>query len=132
MDNLVLLCRHHHRLVHEGGYGVRMTNNGMPKFTDPTGRTIPQAAETRFRGNVVALRRRNDRAGLEITLDTAIPLWEGEKMDEREALNNQRFLVDFGFSDSKASFSRSWLTIWSFSIQNLPFWQIPDGLTLRR
>ena len=22
MDNLVLLCRHHHRLVHEGGYGV--------------------------------------------------------------------------------------------------------------
>lgn len=86
MDNLVLLCRHHHRLVHEGGYGVRMTDKGMPKFTDPTGRTIPQAAETRFRGNVVALRRRNDRAGLEITPDTAIPLWEGEKMDDSMAV----------------------------------------------
>jgi len=86
MDNLVLLCRHHHRLVHEGGYGVRMTGKGTPKFTDPTGRTIPHVAETRFRGNVVALRRRNDRAGLEITPDTAIPLWEGEKMDDSMAL----------------------------------------------
>src|SRR6056297_3021856 len=82
MDNLVLLCRHHHRLVHEGGYGVRMTAKGTPKFTDPTGRTIPQAAETRFRGNVVALRRRNDKAGLVITPHTSIPLWEGEKMDD--------------------------------------------------
>ena len=86
MDNLVLLCRHHHRLVHEGGYGVRMTDKGIPKFTDPTGRTIPQVAETRFRGNVLALRRRNDKAGLGITPDTPIPLWEGEKMDDSMAV----------------------------------------------
>src|SRR6056297_1211769 len=86
MENLVLLCRHHHRLVHEGGYGVRMTAKGTPKFTDPTGRTIPQAAETRFRGNVVALRRRNDKAGLVITPHTSIPLWEGEKMDDSMAV----------------------------------------------
>lgn len=86
MDNLVLLCRHHHRLVHEGGYDVRMTAAGTPKFTDPTGRTIPQVAETRFRGNVVALRRQNSETGLEITPDTPIPLWEGEKMDESMAV----------------------------------------------
>ena len=24
MENLVLLCRHHHRLIHEGGFGVEM------------------------------------------------------------------------------------------------------------
>tara|TARA_Y100001933_G_scaffold210630_1_gene214922 strand:+ start:146 stop:466 length:321 start_codon:yes stop_codon:yes gene_type:complete len=100
MDNLVLLCRHHHRLVHESGYGVRMTDKGIPKFTDPTGRTIPQVAETRFRGNVLALRRRNDKAGLGITHETPIPLWEGEKMDDSmaveallwlESLKNPRF-----------------------------------------
>jgi len=92
MDNLVLLCRHHHRLVHENGYSVRMTDNGTPKFTDPTGRTIPQVAETRFRGNVVSLRRRNDRAGLEITPDTAIPLWEGEQMDYSMAIEELLWL----------------------------------------
>lgn len=86
MDNLVLLCRHHHRLVHEGGYGVRMTDKSIPKFTDPTGRVIPQVAETRFRGNVIALRRRNDRAGLGITPETPIPLWEGERMDSSMAI----------------------------------------------
>ena len=49
MENLVLLCHHHHRLVHEGGYGVQMTASG-PEFTDQTGRMIPATAETRSRG----------------------------------------------------------------------------------
>ncbi len=80
MDNLVLLCRHHHRLVHEGGYGVRMTAHG-PKFTDPTGRALPQVAETRSRGNVFALRQQNRNQGLRIGRETTVPLWEGETMD---------------------------------------------------
>jgi hypothetical protein len=86
MDNLVLLCRHHHRLVHEGGYGVRMTING-PKFADPTGRAIPPAPESRFRGNVVALKRQNRRNGLDIDPKTTIPLWEGERMDDGMAVD---------------------------------------------
>ena len=85
IENLVLLCRHHHRLVHEGGYGVRMTVSG-PKFTDSIGRTIPQAAETRFRGNVFSLMQRNRTSGLEIGPETTIPLWEGERMDDGMAV----------------------------------------------
>ncbi|MBS3748017.1 MAG: DUF222 domain-containing protein [Wenzhouxiangellaceae bacterium] len=85
MDNLVLLCRHHHRLVHEGGYGVRMTAAG-PKFTDPTGRTIPPTAETRSRGNVITLKRQNRGIGLDIGPETTIPLWEGERMDDGMAV----------------------------------------------
>jgi len=86
MDNLVLLCRHHHRLVHEGGYGVRMTAHG-PAFADPTGRAIPPAPEPRFRGNVVALKRQNRRNGLDIDPKTTIPLWEGERMDDGMAVD---------------------------------------------
>jgi len=85
MENLVLLCRHHHRLVHEGGYGVRMTAGG-PKFTDPTGRTIPASAETRSRGNVFELISRNRKSGLEIGPETTIPLWDGERMDDGMAV----------------------------------------------
>jgi 5-methylcytosine-specific restriction endonuclease McrA len=39
LDNLVLLCRHHHRLLHEGGYRIRMID-GRPRFHRPDGTTI--------------------------------------------------------------------------------------------
>jgi hypothetical protein len=38
LDNLVLLCRRHHRFVHEGGYGI----DEHGRFYDPWGRRIPQ------------------------------------------------------------------------------------------
>jgi len=47
LDNLVLLCRFHHRLVHEGGYGARALQ-GDVQFTDPAGRTIPEVPAARL------------------------------------------------------------------------------------
>jgi hypothetical protein len=41
LDNLVVLCRHHHRLVHEGGFSVRRTPSGKLEFRRPDGRLIP-------------------------------------------------------------------------------------------
>jgi len=46
----------------------------------------PGFAWRTFRGNVHALRRRNDNTGLGIAPDTPIPLWEGEKMDDSMAV----------------------------------------------
>lgn len=40
LSNLLLLCRHHHRLVHEGGYRVEHHRHGMV-FRRPDGRVIP-------------------------------------------------------------------------------------------
>jgi hypothetical protein len=40
LDNLVLLCRRHHRLVHEGGFGVERIAGGALRFTRPDGRVI--------------------------------------------------------------------------------------------
>jgi Domain of unknown function (DUF222)/HNH endonuclease len=42
LDNLVLLCRRHHRFVHEGGYSVDRTGNQF-RFRDPWGAPIPDA-----------------------------------------------------------------------------------------
>ena len=81
IDNLVLLCRHHHRLVHEGGYSVQMSDQGIPEFTDLFGCKIPQVGEKSFRGNVFTLARQNRESGLRITPETTVSLWEGEKMD---------------------------------------------------
>ena len=45
MDNLVLLCRHHHRQVHEGGYNVQVSHQGIPGFADPVRCKIPKVGE---------------------------------------------------------------------------------------
>jgi hypothetical protein len=42
LDNLVLLCRHHHTLVHEGGFGLRMNAQGHPEFRTPDGAELPE------------------------------------------------------------------------------------------
>jgi hypothetical protein len=41
LDNVLLLCRRHHRLVHEGGYAV----DDEMRFYDPWGRHIPPVAQ---------------------------------------------------------------------------------------
>ena len=43
LDNLVLLCRRHHRLVHEGGYGVERLPRGKLRFLDPDGAPVAVA-----------------------------------------------------------------------------------------
>lgn len=82
LANLLLLCRHHHRLVHEGGYSLAMNVAGEPLFTTPDGKLIPRGPETRFRGNVFALTTGNRRERLEIGPRTLVPYWCGEKMDD--------------------------------------------------
>jgi hypothetical protein len=44
LDNLVLLCHAHHRLVHEGGWSIRGDPNGRLRFHDPGGRERPARA----------------------------------------------------------------------------------------
>ena len=41
LDNLVSLCRRHHRLLHERGYSVRFDEEGEARFTNQYGLAIP-------------------------------------------------------------------------------------------
>ncbi len=41
MTNLVQLCRHHHRLVHEGGFDCKRLDDGQIVFSDEGGRDLP-------------------------------------------------------------------------------------------
>jgi hypothetical protein len=43
LSNLMLLCRRHHRLVHEGGYSVERLPDDTFRFRDPWGGPIPDA-----------------------------------------------------------------------------------------
>jgi len=81
MENLVLLCRRHHRLVHEEGFGVKAGQLGAINFTLPSGKVIPPCPTPNFRGNAVELKSRNRQLGLNINPKTPIPSWLGERMD---------------------------------------------------
>src|SRR5438477_6006440 len=41
LDNLLSLCRRHHRLLHERGYSVEFDDDGEPRFTNQHGIAIP-------------------------------------------------------------------------------------------
>jgi hypothetical protein len=43
--NLILLCRRHHRLVHEGGFSVTGDANEKVVFRDPRGEILENAPE---------------------------------------------------------------------------------------
>ena len=46
LSNLALLCRRHHRAVHEEGYQVERVPDGALQFRRPDGRILPDVAST--------------------------------------------------------------------------------------
>ncbi|MDP1931165.1 MAG: DUF222 domain-containing protein [Gammaproteobacteria bacterium] len=86
MDNLVLLCRHHHRLLHQEGYEIVRSAEGEFEFVTPQGRrmaraVVPQFIEVDRMKEALAIEREHDRIGLQIDARTAVTLWQGERMD---------------------------------------------------
>ena len=77
-DNLVLLCPFHHRLVHEGGYGVRR-GNGEVRFTRPDGSHV-EAVPPLIEGRADAVPTANADAGQAIDAGTCVPDWHGEPL----------------------------------------------------
>jgi hypothetical protein len=80
LDNLIQLCRHHHRLLHEGGFTVRRGRTGFAFFA-PSGKPIPQAPRLP-RGNCASILQANERNRIR---PTPLSLWPrhttGENVD---------------------------------------------------
>ena len=85
LDNLILLCPTHHRLVHEDGFDVQRLDDGAFRFTTPHGWTVrpPQRRETSSPDIVVT---QNESLGLSIDCETATAHWHGERIDYDHAL----------------------------------------------
>jgi hypothetical protein len=79
LSNLVLLCRRHHRQVHEGGARVRMLNDGALLFVDALGRRIDDAPPLSGEPGWIVERHRRD--GPPIQAGTASGQWRGERLD---------------------------------------------------
>jgi hypothetical protein len=83
IDNLVLLCRRHHRAVHEESFRIVVTEEGEFRFQRPDGRPLPQApsAPPVQQDAVASLVAAHVALGLEIDASTAMSGWMGERFD---------------------------------------------------
>jgi hypothetical protein len=90
--NLVTLCGFHHRLVHEGGFGVSATDGGSFVFTRPDGRRVPANGARCFRGNIPGVASLNRDVGLTITPETSRSRWLGERLDYSLAIEGMQYL----------------------------------------
>ncbi|WP_419942532.1 DUF222 domain-containing protein [Candidatus Palauibacter sp.] len=84
LDNLILLCRFHHRTVHEGGWRVEMGSAGAAHFRDPEGRIVPAVPPARDDVKApwttdAGLGRWHRQRG--INPWTATGRWEGDRLD---------------------------------------------------
>jgi hypothetical protein len=80
LANLVLLCRFHHRAVHEGGFGVRRRDDGLKFYTPegwPLGDTPPRVV-VRHGDPVVALVHANRRRGVKPHRHVGAAVYERE------------------------------------------------------
>ena len=87
LGNLVLLCRSHHRLIHEKGYEIVKDDNHDLIFLDPQCNALQPSVYPQFdlknvsAETFLAIERQNEALGLEIDPETAVSAWQGEVMD---------------------------------------------------
>ena len=83
LSNLALLCRRHHRAVHEEGYQLERQPDGELQFRRPDGRPLPEVPPPlEVLGDPVAsLRAQHEAAGLVLHARTSMPSWLGERLD---------------------------------------------------
>jgi len=84
-----MLCRRHHRAVHEEGYQVERQLDGELRFRRPDGRPLPSVPPPPEVSDdpVQALRARSEAVGLRLYARTTCPGWLGEPLDVGWALD---------------------------------------------
>jgi hypothetical protein len=83
LDNLVTLCRFHHRLVHEGQVIVHALDDGAFRFIRPDGASFESPPPS---GDVSALIADHHARAIVVTSRTAVTRWMGEALDLPEAV----------------------------------------------
>jgi hypothetical protein len=89
LDNLVLLCRHHHHLVHEGGFDCKRSKDGEIYFLDQKERHLepfPTSSETTLEESLAWMYR--EFKDKDVSAVTPAAKWyAGEEMDWEHAVS---------------------------------------------
>jgi len=83
LSNLALLCRRHHRAVHEEGYQVARLPDGTLQFRRQNGHPLPEVPPPAAvpADPIKALHESHDAQGLHVHARTGCPSWLGEGLN---------------------------------------------------
>jgi uncharacterized protein DUF222/HNH endonuclease len=83
LANTLLLCRRHHRAVHEEGFSMELTPDGEARFYRPDGRPLPEAPALPVpeREPAPALAARLASHGVAVDARETLPDWWGGPVD---------------------------------------------------
>jgi 5-methylcytosine-specific restriction endonuclease McrA len=83
LSNLALLCRRHHRAVHEEDYQLERMSDGALQFRRPNGWLLPDVPRPAAvpADPVGTLRAQHAAQGLRVHARTTCPGWLGERLD---------------------------------------------------
>jgi Domain of unknown function (DUF222) len=81
LGNLVSLCKYHHMLVHERGYLIAAARDGTFAFCRPDGTMLPACPALPQADGAIG-----DCHDADITPETIIPPWYGERLDLDHAI----------------------------------------------
>jgi len=89
LSNLAMLCRRHHRAVHEEGFQVERQADGELCFRRPDGQLLSEspALPPVPADPIGTLRARNEAEGIRIDAETSKPGWLGERFDVGYAID---------------------------------------------
>ncbi len=91
LDNLVTLCRHHHRALHNGEFSLRAEGAGSERrfiFTGKDGQVLQESIFPQFQN--VSAETSSQLAlhqGARVTPLTCVPHWQGERCDYGMAID---------------------------------------------
>jgi hypothetical protein len=86
LENTLLLYRHHHRLVHEEGFQVKLSASGEPEFRRPDGQPLLEAPPAVGEGGserdpFEALVQRLEDGAVVVDPYTGTPTWDGRRVE---------------------------------------------------
>ena len=89
LSNLAMLCRRHHRAVHEEGFQIERLPDGHLRFRRLDGRLLPDVpAPAAVPANPTeTMRAHNAERGVQINARTSMPGWQGERLDVGYAMS---------------------------------------------
>jgi Domain of unknown function (DUF222)/HNH endonuclease len=89
LSNLTMLCRRHHRAIHEEGYQVERQPDGELQFRRPNGWIIPEVPRSADlpADPVAVIRGRHEETGVALHARSTMPLWQGERLDVGYAID---------------------------------------------
>jgi hypothetical protein len=89
LSNLAILCRRHHRAVHEEGVQVEREPDGELRFRGRAGQPLPEVppAPRVADDPLGVLRSWNRVGGADLHAHTATPQWLGERLDVGYAID---------------------------------------------